>query len=94
MAITVTNSSTFTVSVAINQWGNDGDTSYFELDANSATESWDRTDERGFVMSVIFNGTAQPYCVNAGDNITIVDGPGPGQITILDNGVAIQSCQS
>lgn len=68
----VTNTSNNTIQVAINQWGNSGDTRYFGINQNS-TETWDRTDERGFVMSLKRSGSQLPYYVQSSSNITVSD---------------------
>lgn len=73
MAIKVENANPLsgqTFNVAINQWGEDGQTGYFPV-APGETISWEREDERGFVMSVQEGGSTLPYFVAAGDNITL-----------------------
>jgi hypothetical protein len=70
MGITVTNNSSHTIEVAINQWGDDGDTRFFSI-ANGKNESWDRSDGRGFVLSLQKNGAQNPYYVQAGSNIKV-----------------------
>ena len=73
MAIRVKNTnpaSAETFNVAINEWGSGGETGYFPVTPGK-TESWDRTDVRGFVMSVQEGGLTIPYFVAAGDNITL-----------------------
>ncbi|WP_030131237.1 hypothetical protein [Pseudomonas sp. QTF5] len=82
MGITVTNNSSHTIEVAINQWGDDGDTSFFSI-ANGKNESWDRSDDRGFVLSLQKNGAQYPYYVQASSNIK-VDNNG-----VTDQGEAI-----
>jgi hypothetical protein len=54
MGISVRNDTGHTIDVAINQWGDDAQTTFFTIKANE-TESWSRSDGRGFVM-VITNG--------------------------------------
>ncbi|WP_343605757.1 hypothetical protein [Fluviicola sp.] len=71
MSITVNNNTAEPIKVSINQWGNDGTTTYFTINPNGR-ESWNRTDNRGFVMYVSeshadFDG---PYYVLAGSNVT------------------------
>ncbi|MBS0246916.1 MAG: hypothetical protein JSR61_09875 [Proteobacteria bacterium] len=70
--ISVTNARATPVNVAINQWGTGGDTNYFAL-SNKQTETWDRTDMRGFVMSLSVAGRAAPYLVFAGSKVTVGD---------------------
>lgn len=49
--ITITNNLERTVKVSINKWGSSGDTSGFSIEPKQS-ETWDRTDERGFVAYV------------------------------------------
>ncbi len=72
----VLNNFSQTISVAINHWGSDGDTSFFAITPGKA-ESWDRSDDRGFVMSVKVNGSQLPYFVQANDKIVVEEGGSP-----------------
>lgn len=72
MTIKVTNNSNETYQVAINQWGTGGDTSYFALTPGK-NDSWDRTDFRGFVMSLQVRGKSTAYIVFPEDNISITE---------------------
>ena len=51
MSIRVVNSTLKTIKVAINSWGESGNTSTFSISPNN-NESWKRSDKRGFVMHV------------------------------------------
>ena len=42
MTITVTNNSEYIIKTAINQWGNDGDTNFFEIKIGES-EEWNRS---------------------------------------------------
>lgn len=79
MTIKVTNNSDHQIKVAINHWASDGNTGYFTLD-NGKSESWDRSDERGFVMVVKRGAAQRPYYVQYNSEIAVL----PEKIT--DNG--------
>ena len=70
MGINVTNKSSNKIEVAINQWGNDGDTKFFSIDREKK-ESWNRADSRGFVLSLKRGGTQKPYYVQADSSIVV-----------------------
>jgi len=70
MGITVTNNSSNKIEVAINKWGNDGDTSFFSI-GKEKKETWDRSDSRGFVLSLKRSGTQKPYYVQADSLIAV-----------------------
>ena len=70
MTIKVKNKSKHEVEVAVNQWGNDGNTSFFKL-AIGASDTWNRTDNRGFVMYIKINGSQTPYYVQADSEVVI-----------------------
>ncbi|AOJ46064.1 hypothetical protein [Burkholderia thailandensis] len=72
MAISFKNSASNTVEVSINHWGTDGDTNPFKM-APGASDSWNRTDLRGYVMYVQLGGSATPYYVLSTSNIVIYD---------------------
>lgn len=85
--VTVTNNTSSKVEVAVNQWGNDGDTNYFSIGSNGGKETWSRSDGRGFIMSLKYQGETLPYYIFSDSNITIgSDG------VIRDNSVLIKSC--
>ena len=68
--IKVTNNSGASIKVSINQWGTDGSTRYFTIE-NSKDENWDRTDDRGFVMTINTAGTVTPYYILYNSNIKV-----------------------
>ncbi|AZD28836.1 hypothetical protein [Pseudomonas chlororaphis] len=70
MGINVTNNSSHTIEVAINHWGKDGDTRFFSI-ASGNHESWDRSDSRGFVLSLQKNGAQNPYYAQASSDIKV-----------------------
>ncbi|AIS89394.1 hypothetical protein GSH05_00890 [Burkholderia pseudomallei] len=74
MAISVKNSASNTVEVSINNWETDVDTSTkpFKM-APGASDSWKRTDLRGYVIYVQLGGSATPYYVMSTSNIVIYD---------------------
>ena len=68
--IKVKNESTNSIEVAINKWGNDGDTNYFAIHTSNS-ESWDRADPRGFILSLKMNAKVKPYIVLFDSNIVV-----------------------
>ncbi|AOJ57545.1 hypothetical protein [Burkholderia thailandensis] len=72
MAISVKNSASNTVEVSINHWGTGGDTDPLKM-APGASDSWNCTDLRGYVMYVQLGGSATPYYVLSTSNIVIYD---------------------
>lgn len=70
MSITVSNDGVPDLKVSINKWGDSGNTTYFPIDTRSP-ESWNRTDTRGFVMSVKKHGDLDNYYVFAGSKVSI-----------------------
>jgi len=71
--ITVKNTSGAPIEVSINRWGTGGSTEFFTIQ-DGKDENWDRTDDRGFVMSVNKSGTTTPYYVLYNSNIDITKG--------------------
>lgn len=67
--IQVTNDLNKKISVAINQWGNDGSTKPYDIVSN-ATETWDRTDQRGFIMTLETDDEKDIYFVTCNSKIT------------------------
>ncbi|UCZ84911.1 hypothetical protein LGQ10_00915 [Pseudomonas sp. L5B5] len=70
MGINVKNNSSNKIEVAINQWGNDGQTGYFSLGVAQA-DNWSRSDSRGFVLSLRKGGTEKPYYVQSDSSIVV-----------------------
>ncbi|MBD2811780.1 hypothetical protein ID853_13000 [Xenorhabdus sp. Vera] len=70
----ITNRSSNTVSVSINVWGSDSDgsTEWFRL-APGESDSWKRTDYRGFVMAISIRGQQNSYFIFADSSIDIYD---------------------
>lgn len=69
MSIVVKNETANEISVAINKWGSNGDTDYFKIKSQNS-ETWDRSDDRGFVMYLSHSGTLDgPYYVRAGSTV-------------------------
>ena len=68
----VKNESNRQLSVSFDHWGKDGDTSWFSI-AHGKSESWDRSDERGFVMAVRLGGEEKPYYILSDSSIVIYD---------------------
>ncbi len=70
--ITVHNDRDEPIWASINKWGDDGDTSYFAIKPGDY-ESWDRSDKRGFVLTLkeTSKGAATPYYIHASDRIEV-----------------------
>ncbi|AWK42131.1 hypothetical protein GPY51_03860 [Photorhabdus laumondii subsp. laumondii] len=85
--IIVKNSSNKVTKVSINKWGKDGNTGYWDINPGD-TASWNRTDGRGFVMSIIReNEDQKSYFVLANSNIVIYDKDATGYgKNVQDNG--------
>jgi hypothetical protein len=79
MSISVKNNSSNKIEVAINQWGNDGQTGYFALSVDES-DTWNRGDSRGFVLSLRKGGTEKPYYVQSDSSIVV------GNTEVKDNG--------
>ena len=79
MGISVKNNSSNKIEVAINQWGNDGQTGYFALSVDGS-DTWNRSDSRGFVLSLRKRGTEKPYYVQSDSSIVV------GNTEVKDNG--------
>ncbi|MCB2254439.1 hypothetical protein KTQ74_21215 [Pseudomonas chlororaphis] len=82
MGIHVKNNTSNKIEVAINQWGNDGQTGYFPI-AVDQSDTWSRTDSRGFVLSLRKGGTEKPYYVQSDSSIVV------GISDVKDNGRVI-----
>ena len=90
--ISVTNLiSNTNIEVAVNRWGKDGNTDFFNIETEK-TETWDRSDERGFVMSLKIDSTQKSYFVL--HNSVIVVTRNKGLLTVKDKGVPIKPCRS
>jgi hypothetical protein len=70
MSISVGNEGVASLQVSINRWGTSGSTDYFSV-TSGAPSSWNRTDDRGFVMAIKRDGTEGKYYVRAGTSIVI-----------------------
>ncbi len=68
--IDVTNSSDQEIEVAINQWGDDGETGFFDISPGEK-EEWQRYDEKGFLMIVKKGGAQRPYYVLHNSSIIV-----------------------
>jgi hypothetical protein len=66
----VTNLTNMPIQASINQWGSDGDTSWFNI-SSSNTETWDRSDPRGYVLSLSVQGSTSPFYVFGKSNVTV-----------------------
>lgn len=84
--IHVNNACSGTLRVAVDHWGKSGNTSPFEI-APSETEVWDRSDPRGYVMSVQYRGYIGPYVVGPGNTVVVSEAGNGIQVTI--NGVTV-----
>jgi hypothetical protein len=68
--INVTNLTDKDIYVSINQWGNDCDTTRNKI-TKSDTEHWERSDQRGFVMTVKIENSELPYFVRANSGVIV-----------------------
>ncbi len=75
MNLTVINNNNTTIQVAINQWESDRKTRYFII-PKGQSETWDRSDEKGYVMSVKIGESANEtqYYVKTGNINYTTDG--------------------
>lgn len=72
MSIHVKNEADFSIGVSINHWGDSGSTARHDIDPGE-TESWDRSDPRGFVLHLQFDGFAHSYMVLANSLIIVTN---------------------
>ena len=79
MGISVKNNSSNKIEGAINHCGNDGPTGYFALSV-VGSDTWNRSDSRGFVLSLRKGGTEKPYYVQSDSSIVV------GNTEVKDNG--------
>ncbi|WP_111861071.1 hypothetical protein [Acinetobacter sp. CFCC 10889] len=70
MTITVTNNSEYIIKTAINQWGNDGDTNFFEIKIGES-EEWNRSSELGFILVIKIAATTLTFYAQADDKVII-----------------------
>ena len=68
--IKVTNNASQQIKVAINKWGDEGSTTYYSK-SQGESGTWDRSDDRGFVMMVKKGGSTEPYYVQHDSNIIV-----------------------
>ncbi len=68
--IKVGNNNVADLKVSINKWDDGGDTTYFTI-ISGKQETWNRTDDRGFVMSVKKNDNVKAYYVLSGRDIVV-----------------------
>ncbi|WP_299161895.1 hypothetical protein [uncultured Tenacibaculum sp.] len=70
--ITVSNQTSKTIEVAINQWATDGKTNFFTIKPQQ-NESWGRGNENGFVMAIKIDNETSRYYVKAESAIVVYD---------------------
>ncbi|WP_051875938.1 hypothetical protein [Xenorhabdus bovienii] len=68
----ITNLSNNAVSVCVNKWSKHGDTDWYRFTPGSG-DTWDRSDERGFIMGIIKNGERNSYFIFANSNVFIYE---------------------
>jgi len=74
--ITVTNKSKNpNLQVSINHWAKDGSTDYFTIPMEKS-ETWDRSDDRGFVMAVQLPPNRKSYLVVFNSVVEVFDKAG------------------
>ncbi len=78
----VTNNTSRTIEVAIDQWGTGGDTGFCTLEPGEKGH-WERTDERGFLMVLKRPASTLTYFIQAYDEIIVDDN------NVTDNGRVI-----
>ncbi|MEM9271680.1 MAG: hypothetical protein AAGA80_01775 [Cyanobacteria bacterium P01_F01_bin.143] len=65
------NETTKHIQVAVNRWGDKGNTGYCRVSPGK-TETWSRSDTRGFIMSIERAGeTAKPYFVTCESEVKV-----------------------
>ncbi|MBD7911164.1 MULTISPECIES: hypothetical protein [Clostridium] len=69
-AIKVSNNAGVPIEVAINKWGKSGSTDFWKME-NNHTDTWDRTDSRGFLMVVKINDQEKTYFIGPNSNIIV-----------------------
>ncbi|MDR2532932.1 MAG: hypothetical protein LBC82_08855 [Oscillospiraceae bacterium] len=70
MAISVKNTGSQPCEVSVNQWGAGEQTGFFTLKGGDKG-SWNRTDKRGFVMSIKRGNLTYPFFVTANSEVDI-----------------------
>jgi hypothetical protein len=86
---TIANNSKNAIQVSVNEWGDEGgiSTDWFEMKPGES-DSWHRTDSRGYVMAVNQGGYVTPYYILPDSEISIFDfyvQDGENQITAATN---------
>jgi hypothetical protein len=66
----VTNNTSGKISVAVSRWGTDGSTDYFNIECGKY-DTWDRSDERGFIMSLRANTSTHSYFIKYNSDIYV-----------------------
>ncbi|MGE8416174.1 MAG: hypothetical protein ACN6QY_27775 [Pseudomonas sp.] len=72
MKLTITNGASTSVDVAVSAWRNDGNDSYYSI-AQAESSTWDRSDARGYLMSVKMKSKVKVYYVSQSSKIVIGD---------------------
>ncbi|AZD02821.1 hypothetical protein [Pseudomonas chlororaphis] len=72
MSITVTNGASAVVKVAISTWQKDGNDDFWSLD-QGASDTWKRSDPRGYLMAVQDKSRTTEYYVSCNSAIVIED---------------------
>ncbi|CDH30912.1 hypothetical protein [Xenorhabdus bovienii] len=79
----IINNTQSNIIVSVNKWGDDGQTGRFTVSPGSG-ESWNRTDERGFVMAILKEGVQDSFYIFSDSYIKIFDS------YVTDNGRRIK----
>lgn len=87
MTVTAINHTQQRLDISVNQWGNDGSTGDYSVQPEG-TESWDRSDSRGFVMHVNDGSEDYAYFVSANSVVTFAGRA--GSIIAQDHGIPLK----
>ncbi len=77
----ITNKSGKTVELSVNKWGDSGNTSYFTV-KNDKSESWGRSDVRGFVLSLSQGGSTYPFLIMAYNDYKVTHSGGKFVVSV------------
>ncbi len=66
----VTNNTSAKISVAVSRWGADGNTDYYSIECGK-DDTWARSDERGFIMSIRAKTSTHSYFVKYNSDIYV-----------------------
>ncbi|CBJ80219.1 Unnamed protein product [Xenorhabdus bovienii str. Jollieti] len=79
----IINNTQSNIIVSVNKWGDDGQTGRFTV-SPGRSGSWNRTDERGFVMAILKKGVQDSFYIFSDSDIKVFDS------YVTDNGRRIK----